>query len=210
MYYFVMINFGENGVIALSGPSGVGKGFTKTQIQGLAPGGFAEPVVASTRHARVDDGSSRLAGLSERDFDRLVDAGEVVLPHQPFRLDGSPRYGFVADSLVTDKPILTEVHASIIDVFKQKFRGRAMVIGMIASRQTLLDNILARQGSEFDGVGIELRVDSAAQEVQEIFDAYAAETVDALFSCDPDERDFSQRRIVSMVAEYLGDALWKK
>jgi guanylate kinase len=205
-----MINFGENGVIALSGPSGVGKGFTKARIRQLSPDGFAEPVVASTRYARMDDDSSRLAGLSESDFDRLVTAGDVVLAHQPFRTDGSPRYGFVAESLVTDKPILTEVHSSIIDVFKQQFHGRAMVIGMVATRQTLLENILARQGSQFDGVGIDLRVDSAAQEAQEIFDAYAAETVDSLFSCDPDEREFSQRGIVNLVREYLGDALWKK
>jgi guanylate kinase len=205
-----MINFGENGVIALSGPSGVGKGFTKAKIRELSPDGFTEPVVASTRHARMDDDSSRLAGLSESDFDRLVAAGEVVLPHQPFHIDGSPRYGFVAESLVTKKPILTEVHSSIIDEFKQQFQGRAMVIGMVATRQTLLDNILTRQGSQFDGVGIDLRVDSATREVQEIFDAYAAESVDTLFSCNPDDRDFSQRRIVNLVREYLGDALWKK
>jgi len=205
-----MINFGENGVIALTGPSGVGKGFTKEKILELAPDGFAEPVVASTRHARMDDGTSRLAGLSEQDFDRLIESGEVILPHQPFRLDGSPRYGFVAESLVTNKPILTEVHSSIIDVFKQKFDGRAMIIGMIATRETLLENILARQGSQFDGVGVDLRVDSATQEVQEIFDAYASEDIDVLFSCDPSERDYAQTRIVSMVAEYLGDALWKK
>lgn len=198
-----MINYGENGVIALCGPSGVGKGFTKSKIMELSPGGFTEPVVASTRHARMDDDISRLAGLSEKDFDRLIASGEVILSHQPFREEGSPRYGFVTESLVTDKPIITEVHSSIIDIFRHTFEDRALIIGMIATRQTLHDSIIERQGSQFDGVGIDLRVDSAEQEVQEIFAAFAAETVDSLFSCDPYERDFSQRAIVDLVRDHL-------
>ena len=199
-----MIDLGERGVIALCGPSGVGKGHTKRMILDMAGVEFAEPVVASTRHARIDDDASRLAGLSDPDFDRLVEQGDVILPHRPFRVDGSPRYGFLMASLLVEKPILTEVHSSIIRPFHETFGGQALIIGMVASPDTLRANIMARQGSEYDGVGIDLRVESARQEVAEIYDAYEHDAIDQLYSLNLHERNRAQYSIATTVRNHVG------
>lgn len=191
-------------VIALCGPSGVGKGFTKQKILGSMPNPefFAEPIVVTTRGARHDDGPSRRAGLTDKDFSRLVARGAIVLEHRPFRADNTPWYGFDKDSLRTDRPLLTETHSSILEEFRRQLADRrVLIIGLIATRETLQTNIHKRQPDTPD---IDIRLSLGALEGQEIRAAYEKGVIDDLVLCDIDKRDESQRSVVDTVQNYLG------
>jgi len=111
-------------VIALCGPSGVGKGFTKKLIQStISPyASLREPVVCTTRPSRPDDNVSRRTGIHDSDFDKLIKSGSIVLSHRPFRNADTPRYGFASDSVRPGRPLLTEVHSSIYLISANIFR----------------------------------------------------------------------------------------
>jgi guanylate kinase len=189
-------------VIALCGPSGVGKGYTKQRIQESMPGdSFAEPVVVTTRSARHDDGPSRRAGLSEEAFSRLVVAGEVILDHRPFRTLDTPRYGFDIKSTQTESPLLTEVHSTILDDFRMQFIDqKVLMIGIVASKDTLRENILSRQSPSSD---VDMRLRLGALEEQEIREAYGSGIIDDLVFYDTHDRDASQQFIINRVLTYM-------
>lgn len=193
-------------VVALCGPSGVGKSFTKKLIaedaerQNIA---LVEPVVVTTRLARPDDTGSRRAGLSEGAFMQLVEAGEVVLPHQPFRRKDTPWYGFDRQS-VAGGPLLTEVHSSILPEFARFFAARpVLILGLVAGRTTLEQNIHERQGTFSDGVDAAIRVDMAALEEEEIQNAFAAGLVRQIAECSPGERDAAQMMIAKSALNHV-------
>ena len=189
-------------VVALCGPSGIGKGFTKRLIQAEIPILRTEPVVVTTRAPRADDNESRRAGLSEHEFDELVASGAVVLDHRPFRVLSSPRYGFDAESLQSPA-LLTEAHSTILGRFRREFVSRpVLMVGCVASVSALRDNIFSRQPHATDN---ELRLSMSQLEMAEIQRAYDTGIVEHIVNFDLDRRDDAQRAVVDRVKEFAGD-----
>jgi ribose 1,5-bisphosphokinase PhnN len=195
----------QESIVALCGPSGVGKSYTKRLIRERAGADFSEPVVASTRLSRPSDDRSRHTGLKIDAFHAMVKHGEIVLPHQPFRQPESPWYGFMAESFTTRTPILTEVHSSILQNFVEFVQGRPLlIIGLIASRATLESNIDQRQGDFSDGIASSIRVDAASIEEAEITTGYEDGIVHHLLHCNQDMRTESQLRAAELVHGFIG------
>ncbi len=186
-------------LIALSGPSGVGKEYTKAVIRAEL-GHLSEPVVASTRKRRPGEAASRLAGMTEFGFIESVIAGHIVLPHRPFREEGTAWYGFVRDSLEIEAPLLTEVHSTVLDSFRSLTRsmGRdALIVGLVAPDETLITNLTGpgRSGCEDD---VTLRLRHARNEVAEIESAAKVGVVDHVFDMSLGSRDQSVGAIVAL------------
>lgn len=188
--------------VALCGPSGVGKGYTKELIKRRLPVELNEPIVVTTRPARSDDGISRRAGLSPKDFHDLVEAGEVVLPHQPFRQTYSHWYGFAARSLNIDGHILTEVHSTLLPDFRQNCSNhRVLIIGMLGDLSTRFANVSDR--GPIDKNELNLRIAMGQKETDEIKIANEAGLVDVVFDCSFERRDQAQLDIVKLVEQKL-------
>lgn len=197
----------KKSLVALCGPSGVGKGTLKRKIGEAAHERgveFFEPVIVTTRRSRKDDGTSRRAGVSKRVFMSLVESGEVVLPHQPFRHEDSPWYGFDSDS-VSRGPILTEVHSSLTRPFCRLFESpwRSMVVGLVASRATLVRNLAERQGFE-GGDDLDMRVAAAEAEIDEIRDAHVLGDITEVAVFDTEVRGQSTKIIIERALDHIG------
>lgn len=192
-------------VVALCGPSGVGKGHVKELIKHGVGVNFSEPVVCTTRPSRADDGMARRAGLSEGKFAKLVERGDIVLPHQPFREPGSPWYGFDAGSFDTEQPILTEVHSTILKPFRTLFLGRrALTVCLISDDITRVANIMNREAVT-DSVDFDRRVHMGGLEIEEINAALHDRYVDAVLDCSLDRRNHAQRMAVEIVKRFIGE-----
>lgn len=192
-------------IVALCGPSGVGKGYAKKLIGDSIPMGFSEPVVCTTREARVDDGVSRRAGLAVNDFHKLVERGDIVLAHQPFRVPESPWYGFDAESLDSEGHVLTEVHSTILKEYGNRCIGRkTLTLGLVSDDATRLQNIRGRQA--VDAQDLDLRMDMGRQEIEEIWDAHCAGTIDTVLDASLHVREVSMSMAVTMVGSFLDEA----
>ncbi len=192
-------------VIALCGPSGVGKGFVKRKIlEQIEPGIVMEPVVVSTRDRRPDDGPDRLVGLAEEDFMERVDAGSVVLPHRPFRHPDTPLYAFDADSLRAGR-LLTEVHTSIISEFRALFSEETpmLILGMTAAKHLLEGGIARRQGNFDDGTSAEHRVASATIEESEMLRALASGHLSGMYDCAELGRERAQHLVIDQAEQFI-------
>lgn len=187
--------------MALCGPSCVGKGFIKRELgPSLVEIHPSEPIVATTREPRAEEGVGRRAGLSTEEFLAEVNAGTIVLPHRPFRDDASPFYGFVANSFDSSRSQLTEVHSTIIDQFREHVADRpSLVIGLVASRETLEINMASRVSSGVNEANNDERLRLASVEMGEIFAGYAAGMIDTVMSLEYRDRDQSLTAIIQSV-----------
>lgn len=140
-------------IVALMGPSGVGKGYTKSLIV-EEYSDISQPIVVTTRLRRADDGESRRAGISIEEFEMGVEKGDILLPHRPFEDESTPLYGFDAKSL-NQPSILTELHPAILKQFKEATGDKLLVLAMVASPEFLRQAMLQRDAGQKD---IELRV----------------------------------------------------
>jgi hypothetical protein len=193
-------------VVALCGPSGVGKGFVKRRVQEEMPAvGFIEPVVATTRKPRNDDNASRMAGLDELDFNQRVLSGSLVLPHRPFRMPHSPLYAFQGESLGR-RPLLTEVHSTIVGDFRELLADntRVLIVGFVAASSLLSESIGVRQGTFHDGVSASDRVALAGTECDEISAAHHAGSIDHVLAVrEASERDEVQTTAVNIIRTFM-------
>lgn len=189
---------GASPIVALCGPSCVGKGFIKRELgPSLVEIRATEPIVATTREPRAYEGESRRAGLSTEEFLAEVNAGTIVLPHRPFRDEASHLYGFVTDSFDMDRSQLTEVHSTIIEPFRELVAGRpSLVIGLVASRETLELNMALRTSSGIMEGNNDQRIQLASTEMSEIFAGYAAGLVDTVVSLEDRSRDQSIATVI--------------
>ena len=189
----------KRNVIALCGPSGVGKGFTKNLIRENANGvEFTEPAFATTRPARGDDSGHRLAGLSIDEFNDMVDAGMVIIPSQPFG-EGTPYYGLVETSIKSGN-ILTEVHPCILKDFKEYFKDDNLLILAMEATDEFLRESMTGRGT---GDDIELRVAKSKDEIAQIREAMKEGLIDGLWNINFAERDNAQRQIVECTKQWL-------
>jgi guanylate kinase len=172
-------------ILGLVGPSGVGKGYSKHAINEAFPNKFAEPVVVTTRPKRSADGIDRLAGLQVEEFHDLVRAGEVLFPHQPFG-NVAHWYGFLARSFQVDKPILTEVHAGMIDAFKGQFAERLALLALIADNSYLKRNLQDRGSESPDSLALRLIV--AVSEIRTIIEKYEQGKLDHIIQVSQENR----------------------
>ena len=200
-----MSNFaGESPLVTLTGPSGIGKGYVSRLVRDSIEIDFATPTVCTTRASRNDDGVNRQAGLSMTEFDHLVESGEVVLAHQPFRRPDSPWYGFIAETLFTTQPVLTEVHTTILDDFHTLSRDTSAVrIGLCADQETLRSNLAQRQ-PDMPASDLGLRLSMGSIEADEIQNAFNHGYLDMLVDYSTQHREQAGVAIVSFIRKRVG------
>lgn len=190
---------GESPLVTLTGPSGIGKGYISRLLRESLEIDFATPTVCTTRARRNDDGANRRAGLSMAEFDNLVGSGEVVLAHQPFRQPDSPWYGFITETLFTTRPVLTEVHTTILDDFHTLSSDTSAVrIGLHADQETLRAN-LARRQPDIPAGDLGLRLSMGSIETDEIKSAFSRGHLDALVDYSAQQREQAGTIIVSFI-----------
>ncbi len=189
-------------IVALCGPSGVGKEHIKDRIKDrLAPLILSEPIVVTTRPIRVGEAASRESGVPLGEFWDRVGSGNIVLPHRPFREKRSPLYGFVGDTFAPTRDQLVEVHSSIIEKYSDLVITRpSIIIGLTAARETLELNLLDREASGTDNVS--LRLDLAMTEIDEVTRAYEKGIVDEVFDVNRAVRDQQVEEIVSLAEDF--------
>ena len=187
-------------ILGLSGPSGIGKGFAKHALREAFPGTFAEPVVVTTRARRPDDSIDRLSGIDINTFQEWVSQKRVVFSHQPFGSAGA-WYGFLQESFLTDKPLLTEVHPQNIRPFRNAFDGSLVLIGLTASPSYLSTN-LEKRATETPPER-EQRIAASLAEIQAILSFYGQGIIDHIIKVTPQNREVLGKTVVSLAIALL-------
>lgn len=190
----------KRNIVALTGPSGVGKGYVKKLIKESADIEIFEPVVVTTRKRRDDDNSSRRTDLTIQEFETEVQLGKILFPHRPFEENNTPLYGF--DNVDLNKQnILTEIHPVIFTEFKQHFcKDNLLVIGILANQEYLLHSILNRGSKTND---LEIRLEKSSIENKKIYNAYKKRIVDKIFTISLNNRDLIQKKIVTIAKDWF-------
>ena len=187
-------------VVALMGPSGIGKGYIKSSIKKFTELELSEPVVATTREKRPDDDASRQAGLSLEAFAERVQNGDILFPHQPFEDVGTPFYGFEENSLNNSR-LLTEIHWTILGNFVDFFeRDEMLILAMTADTKFLFQSIKSRG---FNSEDIELRVEKSIKEIKQITKGHDRGSIDHLFEINSENREHIQREIIRKSLDWL-------
>lgn len=187
-------------IFGLVGPSGVGKGFYKEELKKLWPE-HTEPIVVTTREKRKTDGADRIAGLGLDQFYEMVSNGKVIFEHQPFGLEG-PWYGFLAESFITGRPILTEVHVDNVMRFRKTFQpGRLALLGLIANQEYLSSNLSDRATE--GQFAREIRLAAALKEVEDIKNFRQIGVIDQLLVVTGENRDIAVSLIRTLALSLL-------
>lgn len=195
----------RSSVVALCGPSGVGKGYTKNRLLAQFSGMYAEPVVVTTRPVRADDigAAGRRAGVPDAEYQKLVSSGAIILDHRPFREPTTPRYGFDAESTFQPKPLLTEVHSTIIEDFSKIFADRRVfVVGFLAAKEMLRENVNLRDDSTND---IDTRIRMGQLEQEEILQAYDNGLITRLYGINELNRDTQQKSAIDEIQKFVNE-----
>ena len=136
-------------VLALSGPSGVGKGHLKRLLVESLPNVAALPF-ASTRRPRASDGDDLISGLELDAFEAHVAAGRIDLPSNPY---GSEWYGIWKPALdlarQAEMLVVTEVHPSQVPAWRSSSLKPLSVVGLVASDIYLKSNLLLRGDADW-------------------------------------------------------------
>jgi len=151
-------------IIALSGPSGIGKGYVKKQLLRLYPC-IQELEWFTTRPLRTNEqvGGNR-TNVSVSEFRHMADVGELVLIQNLFGY----RYGLrMEDLLPTDDIKLTELHPDNISK-ALKINPAIIAIGFVTFDISLLHKRLTVIRKTESLVEIEKRVAMAEGEIRTI------------------------------------------
>ncbi len=188
-------------LVGLTAPSGTGKTHMTDAIMGRWPE-FKRPVVATTREPRPGYSEPHRNFMTEDEFTHAVISGDVVLPHRPFLDDDTPQYGFVTETLHLGRLMVTEVHTSILRPFRRLVTDRRVVlVGMLASGDTLARNIEDRDGT-VDGEE-SYRIRSREAEVGLIQEAAHIGLLDMVVSYEPWERTASEQRVLDFLGSHI-------
>jgi len=186
-------------IVALCGPSGVGKGYVKDLVLQRASVAVFEPVVITTRKERSDDGRNRRAGIAIADFQNEVELGTAILPHQPFG-ENAPYYAFDSDSF-RHRNLLTEIHPLILEQFRATFSSeKLLVLAMTAEEDFLRGTILQRNP---DAIDIGLRIANGALETNLISRGKKSGAIDQTFEITQDNRDEIQSKIAQIAIDWF-------
>jgi len=176
-------------IIALIGPSGVGKNFAKQAIKDKFPQ-LVELTVYTTRNKRSSDGLDRKADIPVSDFLRMEQKGEIIAAHQPFGQEGD-WYGFfrkqIDEMLDNNNLILTEIHPDNILLFKKLYGDKVFTVALTAEKD-YLDHNLRSRGSEKD-TDREVRLNRAIDEIKTIQEMWKEKLIDRVIEVGWNNRD---------------------
>ncbi|MBI1839138.1 MAG: hypothetical protein HYR95_02505, partial [Candidatus Colwellbacteria bacterium] len=120
-------------IIALTGPSGIGKGFIKEQLLRTYP--FIEELAwFTTRPLRPNESGGNRINVPDFQFNQLVESGNLVLVQNLYGY----RYGLRKHDLAPSPSVkLTELHIdNLIEALR--INTTILVIGLITSDLSLL------------------------------------------------------------------------
>lgn len=148
-------------IIALSGPSGIGKGYAKEAILKVNPE-VKEAVWYTTRELRP--GEKNRKSISNIEFDAMEHAGKLVLIQEMF----GHRYAMCKEDLTaTEDVILTEIHPYVAQEAK-KNNPDIVLIGMVTDDIELLRERLSVRRKTESPEEIERRLQTAMTEIAAI------------------------------------------
>lgn len=148
-------------IIALSGPSGIGKGYVKEAILKENPD-VKEAVWYTTRELRP--GEKNRKSITNAEFDSLKLTGKLVLVQDMF----GHRYAMCKEDLMTtDGIILTEIHPYVVREAKI-INPNIFFIGMITDDIELLRERLSVRRKTESPEEIEHRLQTAMMEISTI------------------------------------------
>ena len=151
-------------IIALSGPSGIGKGYVKERLLQLYPH-ILELAWFTTRPLRANEqvGGNR-ANVSVSEFDRMAGAGELVLVQNLF----GHRYGLRVDDLLPTLDVrLTELHPDNISE-ALSINPEIIAIGFVTFELSLLHKRLTVVRKTESPAEVAKRVATAEIEIETI------------------------------------------
>lgn len=151
-------------IIALSGPSGIGKGYIKEQLLRLYPN-IRELTWFTTRPLRTNEwvGGNRIH-VTVSEFNRMAGAGELVLIQDLF----GHRYGLKKENLLPTTDVrLTELHPDNVPE-ALKINPAIIVIGLVTFDLSLLRKRLTLVRKTESPVEIEKKIAMAESEIRTI------------------------------------------
>ena len=152
-------------IIALSGPSGVGKGYAKEAILKENPE-VREAVWYTTRKLRP--GEKNRKSVPNIEFSALEHAGKLVLVQEMF----GHHYAMRKEDLIATKDvILTEIHPYVVQEAK-KINPNIILIGMATDDIELLRERLSIRRKTESPEEIERRLQTAMAEIAAIRESY--------------------------------------
>ncbi len=190
-------------IIALVGPSGVGKNYAKQAIKKQFPL-LLELTVYTTRPKRPSDGLDRKTDIATEDFLKMKKDSQLIATHQPFGTQGD-WYGFsqkqIDEMLINNKIILTEIHPDNIPLFKKLYSDQVFIIALIAKNEYLKYNLKLRNSEkETDKT---LRLNRAAQEIESIRKMQKEKLINSLLEINWNNRDKLSELVVNEVMQEI-------
>lgn len=190
-------------IIALAGPSGVGKNFAKQAIKDKFPQ-LVELTVYTTRPKRSSDGLDRKADIPIDNFLIMKQKGEIIATHQPFGPDGD-WYGFfrnqIEEMIDNNNLILTEIHPDNIPLFKKLYGDKVFTVALTAKKDYLEHNLRSR-GSEKDFYR-EARLNKAFDEITTIQEMWKEKLINKVIDVGWNNRDNLAEIMVNEVSREI-------
>jgi guanylate kinase len=150
-------------IIALCGPSGIGKGYIKERLLITYP--FLEELAwFTTRPLRPNERCSNRISIAILEFNRLVDAGQLVLVQDLY----GHRYGLGREDLLPNRRArLTELHPdNILEALR--INPSIIAVGLVTFNLSLLRKRLSILRDTGSITEIERRITSAEAEIETI------------------------------------------
>lgn len=147
-------------IFALSGPSGIGKGFAKEAILKKNPN-VKEAIWYTTRDLRP--GEKNRESISEIEFTVMQNSEKLALVQELFE----HRYGILKESLLSSDDLLTEIHPFIVDEAKN-INPNIILVGMVTDDTELLFERLSQKRKTETPKEIAKRVAAAEREIEAI------------------------------------------
>jgi len=150
-------------IIALSGPSGIGKGYIKERLLATFP--FLEELRwFTTRQLRSNERCGNRISVTVSKFNELADAGDLVLVQDLYGY----RYGLSrADLLPSSRVRVTEFHPDNV-AEALKINPAIVVVGLVTHDISLLRKRLSVVRNTESASEIEKRITSAESEIRTI------------------------------------------
>lgn len=146
-------------IVALSGPSGIGKGFIKMAIMEANPD-VKEAVWYTTRNLRP--GEKNRASIPGIEFTAMEHTGRLVLVQELF----GNRYGISRQDLeAKEGKVLTEIHPFVVDKAKE-INPNIIMIGIVTDDLGLLRERLSERRKTETPAEIERRLKVAESEIE--------------------------------------------
>lgn len=184
-------------LIALTGPSGIGKGFIKEKLLQVYPF-IKELVWFTTRGPRPNEQKSNRIFVSQKEFNTLVTSDKLALVQND--LFGHS-YGINKEDLLPSSSIkLTEIH---VDNIKQalKINPTILVIGLVTHDFSIIRNRLSFIRKTENLIEIEKRIISAKVEIETILsnkDLFAS-----IIEVNDDLEDIILEQVISVLTNNL-------